>query len=162
VPSTTFKHPLIWIGVVLFLIAVVGVAASSRSLVWQLQTRLLYTQGTCRVVKAEIVQVSYSYELRVAHEVLIDGRGVGRSEYTEQDTPSYSSREDAEESLRNYAEGSVHPCWYYAPDPTWSSILVDRSMDTAMQIVVLLISLIIGAVGIKLIKGTRSPHEKKV
>lgn len=145
----------------LFLVAVVGVAAAARSLVWQLQTRLMYTQGTCRVVAADVVPAGSSFELRVAHEVLINGRGVGRSEYTEQDTPSYPTREEAEESLRNYAVGSVHPCWYYAADPARSSILVDRSMDTATQTGVLLISLGLGAVGIKLMKSSMTPREKR-
>lgn len=153
---------LFCLGIALLLIAVVGIAASARSLTWQLQTWLMYAEGKCRVVAAEIVPVASSFELRIAHEVLLDGRGVGRSEYTEQDTPSYSSRDDAEKSLANYALGSIHPCWYYAPDPTRSSILVDRSMDTWTQTAVLLISLAIGTLGVKFVRGAMGTGEKQI
>ena len=137
----------------LAILAFVGIAASLQSLSWQVLTRLRYTRGTCRVVAADIVQVGDLHELRVAHQVEIDGQAFGRTENTEQFTPSYSDRKDAEESLLNYAVGTVHPCWYSPNDPAHNSVLVRRDMDTGTQSAVLAISLLIGAVGTKLIVG---------
>lgn len=153
--SPTLIQPLAWIGIGLLLLAAFGIAASVQSLSWQIQTRLLYVKGSCRVVAAEIVKVANSYELRIAHEVLIEGRGLGRTENTEQYTPSYNTRQEAEESIAKYSVGSVHPCWYYVKDPARSSVLVDRSMDTWTQAAVLCISLILGSIGAKLIFRTR-------
>ena len=102
------------------------------------------------MVAADIVRVANSFELRIAHQVEINGRAFGRSENTEQDTPTYNSHAEAEKSLAKYAIGSVHPCWYDAQDPARSSVLVDRSMDTGFQLAVFAISLAVGALGIKL------------
>lgn len=107
------------------------------------------------MVAAEIVKVTNNFEIRVAHQVEIDGRAFGRSENTEQYTPSYNSRQEAEESLAQYAVGSVHPCWYDAKDPARSSVLIDRSMDTGFQFAVFAISLAVGALGIKLVSGSK-------
>jgi len=148
-------RPLVWIGVALTVLAAVVVAAAVQSLSWQLQTRLRFTKGQCRVVAAEIVKYSYSYELRIAHQVEIDGRAYGRHENTEQHTPSYNNRKDAEESLAHYSVGSVHPCWYNAKDPARYSVLVRRDMDTGGQFVVLVVGLTLGAGGIWLASRPR-------
>lgn len=101
------------------------------------------------------------FELRIAHQVEIDGQAYGRSENTEQYTPSYHTRQDAEEAISRYKIGSVHPCWYNAKDPARSSVLVDRSMDTEFQLIAFAISLAVGALGVKLAsKSLRSVPSK--
>jgi len=148
-------RPLAWIGGALTILAVVIVATALQSLGWQIQTMLRFTKGQCRVVAADIVKISHSYELRIAHQVEIDGRAYGRHENTEQHTPSYNNRKDAEESLAHYSVGSVHPCWYSAKDPARYSVLVRRDMDTGGQFVVLVLGLALGTGGIWLASRPR-------
>jgi Protein of unknown function (DUF3592) len=154
-PPTPLR-PLAWFGVSLAVLAAVIIAAAVQSLSWQIQTRLRFTKGHCRVVAADIVKVSNSYELRIAHQVEIEGRTYSRNENTEQHTPSYSNRQDAEESLAHYSVGSVHPCWYNAEDPTRYSVLVRRDMDTGVQFAILVLGLALGAGGIWLASRPRT------
>lgn len=142
-----------WLGAAIVFVALIGIGASLESLSWQMLTLLRYQQGTCRVVSAEIVQVLNSYELRIAHEVLLPAGPTGRQENTEQHTPSYNNRADAEESLANYTVGSVHPCWYDTRDPARYSVLVRRGIDPTVQFIVLGVSVLIGWVGVSIVRG---------
>ncbi|MGE0757138.1 MAG: DUF3592 domain-containing protein [Pirellulaceae bacterium] len=154
-PETPPSKPRKSLGVITLCLAAIGLAAAIQSLSWQLQTRLRYTAGTCRVVAAEIVEASGNFELRIAHQVEAHGQVYPRNENTEQYTPSYRRREDAEASLANYAVGSVHPCWYDARNPRRYSVLVRYSMDTGTQCLVLAASLLLGTGGVWLVGGFR-------
>ena len=154
-PQSTIIHLWFWIGLALILPATLGLAATTQSLAWQLQTKLLYKKGHCRVIAAEILPVEHHFELRVAHQVEIDDLAFGRSEALEQFTPSYNSRNEAEESLAKYRIGSMHTCWYDAKEPGRYSVLVDQSMDSGFQLTVFAISLVGGAIGIQLIRRSR-------
>ncbi|MBL8827082.1 MAG: hypothetical protein JNM18_08855 [Planctomycetaceae bacterium] len=141
-----------WPGAVLLLIVLVGIGASLEGLSWQLLTMLRYTRGSCRVVAAEIVPMANTYELRIAHEVLLPTGVTGRNENTEQHTPSYNNRVDAEASLAHYAIGTVHPCWYDADNPARYSVLVRRGIDPTVQFIVLGVSMLIGWVGLSMVR----------
>jgi len=162
-PNNLKTKVLFALGLILMFVAVIGIFSALQSLVWQLQTRLRYTEGRAVVVSAKIVpQGTHSHELHIEHSVEIDGRWYRPTRNTEQHNPSYGNLADAEEALDYFGVGSVHPCWYDPADPDKHSVLIRHSMDLAGQPRVFGFSLLMGIIGWKLAtRGFRSPASTK-
>lgn len=142
---------LLWLGWPLLLCGVIGLAASLRTVFWELKTLALYTEGRCQVVSAQAVYGDGTYWLEVKHVVQIPGQTYRSNTNTEQDAPTYNTQEEAQERLTRYAVGSTHPCWYDAANPERYSVLVLDGIHVGRSLAVLAVCLALGAIGSMLV-----------
>jgi hypothetical protein len=137
-----------WIGWLLTCAGIFLSLCCINNVWWDLWIYARYTEGTGVITSAKL-EGRYPYRLDVRHRV--DGRK--ESNYTEQTTPTYYDRAEAQERLdKCYGVGSVRPCFYDPNDPERDSILVCEGIHPWRSLGILGATLGIAAIGIVFVR----------
>ena len=116
-PPRWYEMAAFLIGILLFMLSLGLLGNEARSISWRYRARNSYTEGVARLVKTDIILREGVYDVEMTFRLEWNGRVGRETPRLDEDDPSASTLEDAQQRVRKLEIGKLYPCWYLPSDP---------------------------------------------